>query len=358
MFELHDTWGDAAAWDDFVLQHPEGRFCHLFNYSETARCYGFRARRICFTHRNAHRNGEIAALLPVTETSSYLYARRLISQPFCEYGGLLIDARLTAGEADALIDSLQRYLAQSAPNAVLEIHGNLGVPPAQRARFAKQNPHALASLPLASGADHIWNKVVKYEVRKAVNQARRADVTVSQECTPALIRRDFYPLYAASMKRLGVPPHKVDYYLDCHEMLGNRMQIFWAIKNSKRIAALLGFNSGARTAIVNTVSDPRSWQYRPNDLLHWDYIRDAIERGCAHFDFGSVRYDGQRLYKSKWGCSLVDQAYWFMATDPRRVRTFDSSSAAMQRFSRLWSRYVPRPVADRFGPTIRRLLAR
>jgi CelD/BcsL family acetyltransferase involved in cellulose biosynthesis len=358
MFELHVAWADAAAWDDFVLQHPEARFCHLFAYSAAARCYGFRARHICFTYVGAHRQGEIAAVLPVTEASNYWYGQRLISQPFCEYGGLLIDVQLNASEADVLIGMLQEHLAAASPGAVLEVHGNLGVPAAQRGRFVQQNLHALASLPLAPGADYIWSKVVKYEVRKAVNQARRADVTVKQECDPTLIRRSFYPLYAASMKRLGVPPHDIKFYLDCREMLGDRMEIFWAIKDSTRIAALLGFNSGARTAIVNTVSDPSCWQYRPNDLLHWEYIRHAIERGCTHFDFGSVRYDGQRLYKSKWGCSLIDQSYGFMATDPRRVRTFDSSSATMQRFSGLWSRYMPRPVADRFGPRIRRLLAR
>ena len=358
MFDLHENWSDAAAWDDFVAHHVEGRFCHLFNYSETVRCYGYRPQRVCFTYNGGPRQGEIAALLPITETSNYWYGHRLISQPFCEYGGLLIDPRLSGDEIKVLIETLQRHLAATMPQAVLEVHGNLGVPPEQRELFIQRNPHLLATLPLHEGSDQLWKKTVKYEVRKAVNQARRADLTIVQECSPDAIRRHFFPLYAASMKRLGVPPHSIDYYLDCERVFGERMRIFWAIKDSNRIAALLGFNSGVRTVIINTVSDPAHWQYRPNDLLHWEYICHAIERGCAYFDFGSVRYDGQRLYKSKWGCTFVDQAYGFISGRPQPVRTFNSSSSTMQRLSDVWARYMPQRLADRLGPAIRQVLAR
>ena len=191
VFVLHENWSDAAAWDDFVLRHAEGRFCHLFKYSETVRCDGYRPRRIAFTYRDAQRYGEIAALLPFTETSNYGYGHRLISQPFCEYGGLLLDPRLSAVSVNLIIEMLQHYLAAAMPLAVLEIHGNLGVPPEQRDLFVQRNPHLLALLPLVDGADHVWNKIIKYEVRKAVNQARRADITVVQECNQDVIRQHF-----------------------------------------------------------------------------------------------------------------------------------------------------------------------
>jgi hypothetical protein len=106
------------------------------------------------------------------------------------------------------------------------------------------------------------------------------------------------------------------------------------------------------------VSDPADWQYRPNDLLHWEYICHAIERGCAYFDFGSVRYDGQRLYKSKWGCTFIDQAYGFISARSQPVRTFNSSSSTMQRLAAVWARYMPQRLADRLGPAIRQVLAR
>lgn len=358
MFLMHEDWSDVAAWDAFVLRHAHARFCHLFSYSDAVRCYGYRPRRLCFTFSEGNRAGEIAAVLPAIETSNYWYGRRLISQPFCEYGGLLIDADVPGDKIKLLVDALHGYLAEKAPGATLEMHGNLGVPREQHDLFVQRNPHMLASLPLHEGADTLWSKTIKYEVRKQVNQARRANVTVIQECDGDVIRRHFFPLYAASMKRLGVPPHDVQYYLDCARLLGDNMQIFWAVRDSKRIAALLGFSSGARTAIINTVSDPANWQYRPNDLLHWEYICSAIERGCTHFDFGSVRYDGQRLFKSKWGCELIDQAYCLLPASLQQPRTLDSSSTTMQRLSQTWARYVPRPVADRFGPLIRQLLAR
>ena len=57
-------------------------------------------------------------MLPITETSNYWYGHRLISQPFCEYGGLLIDPRLSGDEIKLLVETMQRHLAATMPRAV------------------------------------------------------------------------------------------------------------------------------------------------------------------------------------------------------------------------------------------------
>jgi CelD/BcsL family acetyltransferase involved in cellulose biosynthesis len=42
---------------------------------------------------------------------------------------------------------------------------------------------------------------------------------------------------------------------------------------------------------------------RPNDLLHWQAIRDACSEGFRWYDFGNVTVGNQSLaqFKSKWG---------------------------------------------------------
>jgi CelD/BcsL family acetyltransferase involved in cellulose biosynthesis len=158
---------------------------------------------------------------------------------------------------------------------------------------------------------------------------------------------------------MGVPPHSVDYYIECYRAFGDRMKIFWAIRHGKTIAGLLGFASGQRVNIVNTVSDAVAWEHRPNDLLHWEYIKWAHGQGYGYFDFGSVRYEGQFRYKEKWGCTITKHGHYFIpAGDTVGKSTFDSSSRTMQMFAKTWSRYVPCSVSIVVGPMIRKQLVR
>ena len=162
------------------------------------------------------------------------------------------------------------------------------------------------------------------------------------------------------MGRLGSPPHPLSYFVECRRAFGERLRIFWAITAGQRVAALLGLSCGQRVTIINTVSDERYWKLRPNDLVHWEYIRWAHENGYGWFDFGSVRYAGQEQFKRKWGCSMLDSGRFFLLPEgiQRGAKTFDSSGAVMAWASGTWSRWVPSFMAVRLGPILRRNLMR
>jgi CelD/BcsL family acetyltransferase involved in cellulose biosynthesis len=356
LIELHERWGDQAAWDRFVEQREEARFPHLWGYGQAVECYGYRPANLCFA-----RDGEILAVLPAVRAKSLLFGRRLISQPFAEYGGLLVDERAGEEDLQSILGLLKDFLRSGKQGGTIEIHGNYGIP--QRLRdsaFSSRNAHHIAWLDLARPAEQIWSGGITYEARKAVNKARKSGISVVEDSSESAIVGDFFPLYLQSMKRLGAPPHTVDYYLRCRRFLGARMRIYWAVLESRRIAALLGFTCGRRVSIVNIVSDPVHWGLRPNDLLHWEFIESAAREGYGYFDFGSVRYEGQERFKKKWGCELKEYAYYFMSgrDAATQAQTFDSSSPLMTRFSKLWADHVPDAVAAYCGPIIRRHLMR
>ena len=48
MITLTEDWNDRAVWDNFVEGHDQGRFCHLFNYSDVVACYDYTPARIAF----------------------------------------------------------------------------------------------------------------------------------------------------------------------------------------------------------------------------------------------------------------------------------------------------------------------
>jgi len=353
---LHDTWQDRSAWDEFVEGHDQSRFCHLFDYGEVVRCYGYRPIRLAFASA-----GKLVAVLPVSATHSLLFGRKLVSQPFSEYGGLLVDPSLGRGEIDHVYDLLDDYLSRHSKLGVLEMHGNHGIAPHQpRARFVAQNPHHVAILLLDRPLNEIWHNVVQYSVRKGVNKSVAQGVEAVEECSDAIIRERFYPLYLRSMKRLGVPPHSLAYFTRCHEFLGDRMKIFWAKRNNEILAGLLGFACGRRVNIISIVSDAGAWKFAPNDAVHWAFIKWAAASGFRFFDFGSVRYEGQRTYKKKWGTVFEEHAHYFLSPDLAAVSksTFSSSSPRMGQMAKLWSDHMPDKIAQLAGPVIRKHLVR
>jgi CelD/BcsL family acetyltransferase involved in cellulose biosynthesis len=358
MIRIEDGWSDADAWDGFVRAHPQSRYCQLFGYGRVVACYGYKLRYLAFL-----RGRELVGILPAAEVSSVLYRRRLVSQPFSEYGGMLLSPDLAEDEVQAVIGGLRDYLRRPSSASSLELHGNHGMSlaPDSPSVRAEAVGH-IAYMELTSDTDTLWRDVVRYSVRKAVKQAQNYGVTVSFGCDQSVLERDFFPLYLKSMKRLGVPPHKFAYYaLSLREFGAGMMLAMARTADGTPIAGLLGFACGARVNIINTVSDPDYWNLKANDLLHWEAIKRTAEAGHRFFDFGSVRYEGQSIYKKKWGTILADHHNYLLASTQQRGErqvVINSSSNSMKRMSRLWSAYMPDRIGQHLGPMIRGQLAR
>ncbi|MBN9562407.1 MAG: GNAT family N-acetyltransferase [Alphaproteobacteria bacterium] len=358
MIRIEDGWSDAEAWDAFVRAHPQSRYCQLFGYGRVVASYGYKPRYLAFL-----RNQELVGVLPAAEVSSVLYRRRLVSQPFSEYGGLLLHPGLSDDEVQTAFDALRGHLGGQSRASSLELHGNHG------AHLAPDSPSVrteavgyIAYMELTSDTDTLWRDVVRYSVRKAVKQAQNYGVTISFACDQTILEREFFPLYLKSMKRLGVPPHKFAYYgLSLREFGSDMMLAMARAADGSPIAGLLGFTCGSRVNIINTVSDPEYWNLKANDLLHWEAIKRTAEAGHRFFDFGSVRYEGQSTYKKKWGTVLADHHNYLLASTKQhgeRQVVINSSSDSMKRMSRLWSAYMPDRIGQHIGPLIRGQLAR
>src|SRR5713101_3861079 len=195
---------DEKTWDAYVHAHPESRFCDLFAYRCVEKAYGYRPRYFGFV-----KNNKLVGVLPAFETRSLFFGRRLVSQPFSEYGGFLLNPDLAEEDFQEILEQLKRFLS-------------------------------------------------------ARKQAERSGLKVVERSDNSTLVSEFFPLYLASMKRLGVPPHSIQYYLQCRAAFGDRMKIFWAIHDGRPISGLLGFECGQRISIINIVSDDRFWEVRPN----------------------------------------------------------------------------------------------
>jgi hypothetical protein len=94
----------------------------------------------------------------------------------------------------------------------------------------------------------------------------------------------------------------------------------------------------------------------PNNLLYWETIKRASERGCKQFDFGRSSVDsGTYHFKRQWGAKPL-QIYWQTLTFT--VEAQISSPADNSKFQlalEVWKR-LPVAVTTLIGPRVRKYI--
>ena len=76
---------NAAAWDAFVRERPEGSFFHLSAWARViARHFGHATHYVL-----AEQDGAVVGVLPLGRMKTLLFGDLLASTPYCVYGGAL-----------------------------------------------------------------------------------------------------------------------------------------------------------------------------------------------------------------------------------------------------------------------------
>src|SRR6185437_5965537 len=137
-------WHDIGAWDRFVETHTYGRYCHLFGYGDVLKCYGYEPVRLAFL-----RADRLIAVLPAARTKSALFGRKIVSQPFSEYGGILLAPSASGEDLEEICQLLRGYLDDNRRFKTLELHGDHGIPQQLKLdhfskHFVRANPHQVA----------------------------------------------------------------------------------------------------------------------------------------------------------------------------------------------------------------------
>ena len=131
-------------------------------------------------------------------------------------------------------------------------------------------------------------------------------------------------------------------------------KIMGSYYQGKLVSALVGFCYKDRVHILIAVSDPDFQEFRPNDAMHWEFIKWAINNNYRYFDFGRVREDsGQFEYKRKWGAELKELPSYFLLWDGKEIPMVDPNSAKYKLVVRLW-KFTPLWITKLIGPWLRK----
>lgn len=345
----------SLQWDDLVKSNLHGRFIHLLGFKKAVEyCYGLKPIYLAYLEK-----GGILSLFPGFFHRSWLLGKKIISQPFSEYGGLLFQPDISQEKRLIIIEQFLERIKKilSEKNYLsLEMRHPLDILGIRVEGFQVKKLFRRSWLEIEA-PQVFWTKLDPKE-RNVLRKARSYKLKTELANDVETLQGKFYPLYLRTMKRLGSPAHPFIYFHGLLHHLQPHLKMFIINFKTRPVASLLAWAVGQTIHITDMVSDERFFFVKPNDLAIWEFLNWAYTEGFKIFDFGVVRYRGQEIFKKKWLLSVDDYYYVYMDHNFQKVKNiFSQNPFLLQIAPSFWKSLVPRPITAILGKYFRREIA-
>ena len=335
------TDADHGRWDAFVLAMPGASFCHRAGWRRVIeKAFGHRTHFV-FTERD----GAITGILPLTEIRSRLFGHALVSNAFAVYGGpVAIDEAsrvLLLEHATALLAStgadhleLRSIDAEARPGWVVKE----GLYVTFRREISADHDKNLTAIPRKQRA----------VVRKGI--ANALTTRVGQDW------RTLHRVYGESVRNLGTPVFPRKYFAALCQEFGDDAEILVVEDQGAPIAAVLSFYFRDEVLPYYGGGTPAARNRAGNDILYWEVMRRAADRGCRVFDFGRSKVDtGAYSFKKNWGFTPTPLNYEFKLRVGHAIPDVNPLNPKYRLMIETWKR-LPLPIANLIGPFVVRNL--
>jgi hypothetical protein len=331
-------------WRAFAVAH--GTFYH---HPEWARCLG-EMYRFRLDYYSARLGGELQGVLAVAEIPPLLGPRRLVSLPFSYAAGPLASDASTAAALSQAV--LQRARERGIRRVELKSRGEH--PPAPE--YQRVSRYAAYEIPTEQGEAYVWRQLHASSTQRSIKKSQKSGIIVRRGETSDdwLIMAQLEELTAHS-HGLPAPPRRF-FVEGCRRLQSAGLaDVYLAFTGTGARAAAITVWKGARSWIYGFgASDPAYLEHRPNHLLIWTAIQDAIAAGCG-FDLGRAAPEQEGLveFKRRWGGQAIPLAYDYWPT-PGGLNVAARDRGSMAAVAAVWSR-LPAAVA-RLGSGLYRYL--
>jgi FemAB-related protein (PEP-CTERM system-associated) len=331
---------DRARWDAFVTATPGGTFCHRSGWKPVVeKAFGHKTHFVY-----AERDGEITGVLPLTEIRSRLFGHALVSNAFQVYGGPVAtdeDSRA------ALVDYAIGLLAKTKAGH-LEFRSEVASTPGW---LTKDGLYVTFRREIS--ADHEKNL-------NAIPRKQRAVVRkgIANELTTRVGHdwRTLHRVYGESVRNLGTPVFSRKYFQLLCEEFGEDAEILVVEDKGAPIAAVLSFYFRDQVLPYYGGGTPAARSRAGNDIMYWEVMKRAADRGCRVFDFGrSKEGTGAYSFKKNWGFTPTPLNYEFKLRVGDTIPDVNPLNPKYRLMIETWKR-LPLPVANLLGPMLVRNL--
>ena len=300
----------------------------------------------------AYRNDEVCGVLPLVRIKPPLLRPKMVSLPFCDYGGPVADDDTSR---EQLLAAAKELKTREGLNSV-EVRVRLTVGEGHTWTTGEKVRMVLA-LP---GSSQALFSSFKPKLRSQIRKAEKNGLVCSVGEDEALLQQ-FYGVFCDNMSRLGSPVHSFSFFQALKRAYGSRMMVAVVDLDGLPVGAgivLLG-NGEACIPWASTLSEYN--HLAPNMLLYWRLLEYVSDSGANTFDFGRSSFgEGTFRFKKQWGAEPtalrwhdIDDApdfdYPVVASTGVKSRIRDWIVAGWQR--------LPLTVANWLGPKIRRYIS-
>lgn len=329
----------AAEWDAYVATAPQASFYHRFGW-KTVNERAFDHRAVFLAAREG---GAIVGVLPIVQVSSWLFGNLACSMPFVNYAGPCAD---TPDAERALLDAA-REVCDELDVSYLEMRS--------RHQLVTELPcssHKVSvTLDLAPDPDTLWNNFKsghRQEIRRGYKKGLTARVGGAELIDP------FYDVMSESWRNLGTPLYHRRYFQMIAETFPEHIRLAVIYAGDEPAAA--AFDGVHRDTVEGMWMGAKA-RYRTllaGYVLYWELIKDACERGHAHFHLGRSTADsGGEAFKKKWNADSQPLYWYYVLRGSQEMPALNVNNPRYQRAIALWQR-LPLGVTQFIGPSIAR----
>jgi FemAB-related protein (PEP-CTERM system-associated) len=335
------TPADEGRWDAFVTATPAATFCHRAGWRRVIeRAFGHRTHFVY-----AERGGSITGILPLTEIRSRLFGHALVSNAFQVYGG-------PVATDPASHDLLVRYAADL-----------LDATKAGHLEFRSIAADARPGWVVKDGLYVTFRREISPDHEKNLSAIpRKQRAVVRKGIANALTTRTghdwrtLHRVYAESVRNLGTPVFPRKYFALLCEEFGDDAEILVVEDQGAPIAAVLSFYFRDEVLPYYGGGTPAARTRAGNDIMYWEVMRRAADRGCRVFDFGRSKVDtGAYAFKKNWGFNPTPLNYGFKLRVGDAIPDVNPLNPKYRLMIETWKR-LPLPVANLIGPFLVRNL--
>lgn len=335
---------DPEYWDEVVLSNPAGSFFHTTSWIDSiSNVYHLKSFKIVSNGSEGP-----TGYLPLVEIKSRIFGHRLVSTPFCEFGGVSVlpDSHASPVETAKTLQSFAESIRKETGSSFIEYRTE---------ESGAYSPEILdlqisanyRNFRLSGTSEEIWRKLDR-KLRNIIRKSSEAGIQIKEVGSKSDVS-DFYQSYLKVQTRRGSPVHKEAFFQSLLESKNGEFAISLACFGSEVISAIITTSLRGRVNWWMNVNDPKYRQRNATSLLLWNMIKEKSKSSSDFsLDLGRTR-SGSSIYEFKkhWGgeeTSLLD------LTDAR-VNLSDPDEARFRFASKLWSA-LPLSLAKRIGPSV------
>lgn len=335
---------DPEFWDKVVLSNPAGSFFHTSRWIDSiCDVYHLKSFKIVSTSASGP-----TGYLPLVEIKSRFFGHRLISTPFCEFGGIvpLSTSGVSKTETTSALHSFAESIRKQTGSSYIEYRSE------ETGNFSPSNLNLETSatyrnLVLSGTSKDIWDFMDR-KLRNVIRKSSDAGIEMKTATSGSAIS-DFYKLYLRVQTKRGSPVHKEAFFQTLLKSKPGEFVISAAYLESKIVSAIVTGSLKHRTSWWMNVNDPEYRQRNATSFLLWNLIKEKSQSSSNFLlDLGRTRTDSSIYqFKKQWGGK---ETILVNLTD-RKVALSDPENAKFRLASKIW-RILPVSLAKRIGPPV------